>query len=269
MSSQNPFAVSDKYQNDTIKARVQARIKRAEQARNNLVKIEETISNKEKYMTRRGQEPCHLPGYVPNKGGMEKVFDKYETVSKSNQSYKDIVDKKPQVDNYFKNYIDNKKPPKVDLIEEKKIYNDNKKQQQNQITKDWDAQIKIDNGIRDKIEMNYRERLEKDKNIYEEKLNKQAQIKRDRIKRNAEDYLKTNTRLIEDKKQKYRNNEINNHDYEVNKARENQKEIDYLNKMEKQYIKDQKAEFNRVLDEQNKEQQRKYQRLRDIEYGNF
>ena len=39
--------------------------------------------------------------------------------------------------------------------------------------------------------------------------------------------------------------------------------------MEKQYIKDQKAEFNRVLDEQNREQQRKYQRLRDIEYGNF
>ena len=140
-------------------------------------------------------------------------------------------------------------------MKKKKIYNDNKKQQQNQITKDWDAQIKIDNGIRDKIEMNYRERLEKDKNIYEEKLNKQAQIKRDRIKRNAEDYLKTNTRLIEDKKQKYRNNEINNHDYEINKARENQKEIDYLNKMEKQYIKDQKAEFNRVLDDQNREQQ--------------
>ena len=49
----------------------------------------------------------------------------------------------------------------------------------------------------------------------------------------------------------------------------NQKEIDYINNMEKQYIKEQKAEFNRVLDEQNKEQQKKYQKLRDIEYGNF
>ena len=42
-----------------------------------------------------------------------------------------------------------------------------------------------------------------------------------------------------------------------------------INNYEKQYIKDQKAEFNRVLDDQNREQQRKYQRLRDIEYGNF
>ena len=52
-------------------------------------------------------------------------------------------------------------------------------------------------------------------------------------------------------------------------AKENQKELDLINNIEKQYIKEQKAEFNRVLDEQNKEQQRKYQRLRDIEYGNF
>ena len=44
-------------------------------------------------------------------------------------------------------------------------------------------------------------------------------------------------------------------------AKENQKEIDYVNNMEKQYIKEQKAEFNRILDEQNKEQQKKYQKL--------
>ena len=37
MSSENPFAVSEKYTNDKIKSRVQERIKRAEQARNNLL----------------------------------------------------------------------------------------------------------------------------------------------------------------------------------------------------------------------------------------
>lgn len=269
MSYQNPFSTSDKYRNEKTKARVQARIKRAEQARNNLVQIEEKITDKDKYMTRRGQEPCTLPGYVSNKGGMEKVFDKYEKVSKGNQSYKEIIDKKPQVDNYFKNYIDNTKAPNVDMIEEKKIFVDNKKRNQEQIVKDWDNQIKTDNGIRDRIEMNYQEKLAKDKNLYEEKINKQAKIKRDKIKRNTEDYLSTNTKLIEDKKQKVINREKNEHDYEVNKARENQKELDYINNIEKQIIKDQKAEFNRVLDDQNREQQRKYQRLRDIEYGNF
>ena len=135
--------------------------------------------------------------------------------------------------------------------------------------KDWDEQIKLDNKIRDNIEMNYNKILEKDKNIFEEKYQKQDKIKRDKIKRNKEDYLKINSKLIEAKKERYKNDIINNHDYEINKAKENQKEIDYVDKMEKEYIKEQKAEFNRILDDQNKEQQRKYQKLRDIEYGNF
>ena len=81
--------------------------------------------------------------------------------------------------------------------------------------------------------------------------------------------MKINNRLIEEKREKNKNNFMNDHQYEINKAKENQKEIDYLNNMEKQYIKDKKAEFNRILDDQNKEQQKKYQKLRDIEYGNF
>ena len=135
--------------------------------------------------------------------------------------------------------------------------------------KDWDEQIKLDNQIRDNIEMNYNKALEKDKNIFEEKYQKQDKIKRDKIKRNTEEYLKTNNRLIEEKTKRNQNNLKNNQEYEINKANENQKEIDYINNMEKQYIKEQKAEFNRILGEQNKEQQKKYQKLRDIEYGNF
>ena len=135
--------------------------------------------------------------------------------------------------------------------------------------KDWDEQIKLDNKIRDNIEMNYNKILEKDKNIFEEKYQKETKIKRDKIKRNTEDYLKINTKLIEERKEKNKNNNKNNYEYELNKAKENQKAIDYANNYEKEYIKEQKAEFNRVLDEQNKEQQRKYKRLRDIEYGNF
>ena len=81
--------------------------------------------------------------------------------------------------------------------------------------------------------------------------------------------MKINNKLIEAKKERNKNDIKNNYDYEINKAKENQKEIDYVDKMEKEYIKEQKAEFNRILDDQNKEQQRKYQKLRDIEYGNF
>ena len=269
MSYQNPFAISDRYQNEKIQSRVQARIKRAEQARNNLLNYEEKISDKDKYITRRGQEPCALPGYVSNKGGMEKVFNKYEQVSNKNQNYKEIVDKKPQVDNYFHNYIDNKKAPKVDFVEEKKVFDNDKKKYQKQVVKDWDDQIKTDNSIRDKFEMNYREKLEKDINKYEEKINTQDKIKRSKIKRNTEDYLNVNSKLIEDKKMKNKNNIKNDYDYAVIKAKENQKELDMINNIEKKYNQEQRKEFNRVLDEQNKEQQRKYQRLRDIEYGNF
>ena len=269
MSYQNPFAISERYQNEKINARVQARIKRAEQARNNLLNYDEKISDKDKYITQRYQEPCSLPGYASNKGPMEKVFNKYEQVSKNNQNYKEVVDKRPQVDNYFNNYVNNKKAPKVDFVEEKKVFNDDKKRYQKKVVKDWDEQIKTDNGIRDKIEMNYRERLEKDINTYEEKINNQDKIRRNKIKRNTEDYLNVNGKLMEDKKNKNMNNAKNNYDYEVMKAKENQKELDMINNMEKEYNQEQKREFNRVLDEQNKEQQRKYQRLRDIEYGNF
>ena len=269
MMPQNPFAVSDKFQEGKIKSRVQARIKRAERARENLVKIEENISQKDKYITNRYNEPCSLPGYVSNKSGMEKVFNKYENISKNNQKYEKELNTKPQEDKYFDNYIKNKKVEKVDLLEEKKEKINEKKKVQKKIVRDWDEQIKLDNKIRDNYEMNYNKILEKDKNFYEEKYNKQAKIKRDKIKRNTEDYLKINNRLIEEKREKNKNNFMNDHQYEINKAKENQKEIDYLNNMEKQYIKDQKAEFNRILDDQNKEQQKKYQKLRDIEYGNF
>ena len=84
--------------------------------------------------------------------------------------------------------------------------------------KDWDEQIKLDNQIRDNIEMNYKKALEKDKNIFEEKYQKQDKIKRDKIKRNTEEYLKTNNRLIEEKTKRNQNNLKNNQEYEIKKS---------------------------------------------------
>ena len=269
MLTQNPFAISDRYENSKIKSRVQARIKRTEKVRENLSKIEENISEKDKYITNRYKQPCSLPGYVSNKGRMEKVVNKYENISKNNEKYEKVLNSNIQEDKYYDNYIKNKYPVKVDLLKEKKEEDNEKKKFQKKIVKDWDDQIKLDNKIRDNIEMNYNKILEKDKNIYEEKYQKETKIKRDKIKRNTEDYLKTNNRLIQEKKEKNKNYNKNNYEYELNKAKENQKAIDYVNNYEKEYIKEQKAEFNRTLDEQNKEQQRKYKRLRDIEYGNF
>ena len=269
MFSQNPFAISDKYENSKIKSRVQERIKRTEKVRENLSKIEENISEKDKYITNRYNQPCSLPGYVSNKGRMEKILNKYENISKNNEKYEKELNSNIQEDKYYDNYIKNKYPVKVDLIKEKEEKDKEKKIWQKKVVKDWDEQIKLDNKIRDNIEMNYNKILEKDKNIFEEKYQKETKIKRDKIKRNTEDYLKINTKLIEERKEKNKNNNKNNYEYELNKAKENQKAIDYVNNNEKEYIKEQKAEFNRVLDEQNKEQQRKYKRLRDIEYGNF
>jgi len=269
MFSQNPFAISDKYENSKIKSRVQERIKRTEKVRENLSKIEENISEKDKYITNRYKQPCSLPGYVSNKGRMEKILNKYENISKNNEKYEKELNSNIQEDKYYDKYIKNKYPVKVDLIKEKEEKDNEKKIWQKKVVKDWDEQIKLDNKIRDNIEMNYNKILEKDKNIFEEKYQKETKIKRDKIKRNTEDYLKINTKLIEERKEKNKNNNKNNYEYELNKAKENQKAIDYVNNYEKEYIKEQKAEFNRILDEQNKEQQRKYKRLRDIEYGNF
>ena len=269
MFSQNPFAISDKYENSKIKSRVQERIKRTEKVRENLSKIEENISEKDKYITNRYKQPCSLPGYVSNKGRMEKILNKYENISKNNEKYEKELNSNIQEDKYYDKYIKNKYPVKVDLIKEKEEKDKEKKILQKKVVKDWDEQIKLDNKIRDNIEMNYNKILEKDKNIFEEKYQKETKIKRDKIKRNTEDYLKINTKLIEERKEKNKNNNKNNYEYELNKAKENQKAIDYVNNYEKEYIKEQKAEFNRILDEQNKEQQRKYKRLRDIEYGNF
>ena len=127
MISQNPFAQSDKYENNKIKSRIQARIKRVEKARENLNKIEEKISDKDKFITKSYQQPCTFPGYVKNKGGMEKVINKYENISKNNQKYEKVLNIKPQEDKYFDNYIKNKKPEKFDALEEKKELEKEKK----------------------------------------------------------------------------------------------------------------------------------------------
>ena len=150
----NPFSVSDKYENNKLKSRIQARIKRAEKARDNLCKIEEKISDKDKYITQRYQQPCALPGYVSNKTGMEKVVNRYENISKNNEKYEKILNTNIQEDKYYDNYIKNKKIEKVDLLEEKKEKDLEKKKFQKKIVKDWDEQIKTDNKIRDNIEMN-------------------------------------------------------------------------------------------------------------------
>ena len=177
MIPQNPFAISDKYQDNKIKTRVQARIKRAEKAREKLNKLEENISSKDKYITQRYQQPCSLPGYVSNKGQMEKVFNKYENVSKNNQKYEKELNTKPQEDKYFDNYIKNKKAEKVDLLEEKKEKINEKKKVQKKIVRDWDEQIKLDNKIRDNYEMNYNKILEKDKISMKKNIIKKLKLK--------------------------------------------------------------------------------------------
>ena len=214
MFSQNPFAISDKYENSKIKSRVQERIKRTEKVRENLSKIEENISEKDKYITIRYKQPCSLPGYVSNKDRMEKVVNKYENISKNNEKYEKELNSNIQEDKYYDKYIKNKYPVKVDLIKEKEEKDKEKKILQKKVVKDWDEQIKLDNKIRDNIEMNYNKILEKDKNIFEEKYQKETKIKRDKIKRNTEDYLKINTKLIEERKEKNKNNNKNNNEYE-------------------------------------------------------
>ena len=100
---------------------------------------------------------------------MEKILNKYENISKNNEKYEKELNSNIQEDKYYDNYIKNKYPVKVDLIKEKEEKDKEKKILQKKVVKDWDEQIKLDNKIRDNIEMNYNKILEKDKNIFEEK----------------------------------------------------------------------------------------------------
>ena len=124
----DPYEKSKLYQEDYINNRVEERMRMQEKAAE---KMEQGISNKDKFITRKGQEQFYFYGKMEN-FHIKKTKEKYDELQKKNAGYKVT---KEQEDKYFKNYVDNAKPTSLDEID-REMYEDegrriNKQQQYN------------------------------------------------------------------------------------------------------------------------------------------
>ena len=124
----DPYEKSKFYQEDYINNRVEQRMRMQEKAAE---KMDQGISNKDKFITRKGQEPFYFHGKMEN-FYIKKTKKKYDQTQKKNEGYKIT---KEQEDKYFKNYVDNAKPTTLEEID-RELYEDegkkiNKQQQYN------------------------------------------------------------------------------------------------------------------------------------------
>ena len=115
-----PYERSQLYQQDYINDRVEQRIRMQELAAE---KMDQGISNKDKFITKKGQEQFYFYGNMEDYQ-MKKTKEKYDKVQKKNEGYKNINIKE---DKYFKSYVDNAKPTTIEQIDQEYFENEGKK----------------------------------------------------------------------------------------------------------------------------------------------
>ena len=259
----DPYEKSKLYQEDYFNNRVEQRMRMQEKAAE---KMDQGISNKDKFITRKGQEPFYFHGNMENYH-IKKTKEKYEQTQKKNEGYKVTKD---QEDKYFKNYVDNAKPTTLDQID-KEFYEDegrriNKQQQYNKALND---QINSNRAMKKKFENDYNQRLADSKKIEDEKYQREQKVKEDKRMKNKNDFYNTNQKLIEQK------NEAKKFDYKQSVEFDNKindkikKQMDYIEENEYRKKEDKKNRYKQALDKQVKQQKIRRKREYDIEHGNF
>ena len=259
----DPYEKSKLYQEDYINNRVEQRMRIQEKAAE---KMDQGISNKDKFITRKGQEPFYFHGNMENYH-IKKTKEKYEQTQKKNEGYKVTKD---QEDKYFKNYVDNAKPTTLEQID-KELYEDegrriNKQQQYN---KALNEQINSNRAMKKRFENDYNQRLADSKKIADEKYERQEKYKEDERIKNKNDFYNTNKRLMEEK------NEAKKLDYNQNVEFDNRindkvkKQMDYMEEKEYRTKEDKKNRYKQALDKQVKQQKIRRKREYEIEHGNF
>ena len=259
----DPYEKSKLYQEDYINNRVEERMRMQERAAE---KMEQGISNKDKFITRKGQEQFYFHGKMEN-FHIKKTKEKYDELQKKNAGYKVT---KEQEDKYFKNYVDNAKPTTLDEID-REMYEDegrriNKQQQYN---KALNEQINSNRAMKNRFESDYSQRLADSKKIEDEKYQKEEKRKEDKRIQNKNDFWNTNKRLIEQK------NAAKKMDYNQNVEFDNKindkikKQMDYMEEKEYRRKEDKKNKYKQALDKQVNQQKIKRKRDYDIEHGNF
>ena len=259
----DPYEKSKLYQENYFNNRVEQRMRMQEKAAE---KMDQGISNKDKFITRKGQEPFYFHGNMENYH-IKKTKEKYEQIQKKNEGYKVTKD---QEDKYFKNYVDNAKPTTLDQID-KEFYEDegrriNKQQQYNKALND---QINNNRAMKKKFENDYNQRLADSKKIEDEKYQREQKLKEDKRMKNKNDFYNTNQKLIEQK------NEAKKFDYKQSMEYDNKindkikKQMDYIEENEYRKKEDKKNRYKQALDKQVNQQKIRRKREYDIEHGNF
>ena len=259
----DPYEKSKLYQEDYINNRVEQRMRMQEKAAE---KMDQGISNKDKFITRKGQEQFYFHGNMENYY-IKKTQDKYNQLQKHNEGYKVTKD---QEDKYFKNYVDNAKPTTLDQIDQELYENEGKRlNKQQQYNKALNDQINSNRAMKNRFETDYKKRLDDAKRIEDEKYYKEQKIKEDNRIKSINDFVNTNQRLIDQK------NEAKKFDYNQNVEFDNKindkvkKQMDYMEEKEYRRKEDKKNRYKQALDKQIDQQKIRRQREYDIEHGNF
>ena len=259
----DPYEKSKLFQEDFINNRVEQRMRMQEKAAENM---DQGISNKDKFIIRKGQEQFYFHGNMENYY-IKKTQDKYNKLQKQNEGYKVTKD---QEDKYFKNYVDNAKPTTLDQIDQELYENEGKRlNKQQQYNKALNDQINSNRAMKNRFETDYKKRLDDAKRIEDEKYYKEQKIKEDNRIKSKNDFVNTNQRLIDQK------NEAKKFDYNQNVEFDNKindkvkKQMDYMEEKEYRRKEDKKNRYKQALDKQVNQQKIRRKREYDIEHGNF
>jgi len=259
----DPYEKSKLYQEDFINDRVEQRIRMQEKAAE---KMDQGISNKDKFITKKGQEQFYFHGKMENYH-IKRTKEKYDQIQKNNAGYKVT---KEQEDKYFKNYVDNAKPTTLDQID-RELYEEEGRRinNQQQYNNALNEQIKSNRAMKNRFESDYNQRLADSKKAEDEKYNREEKIKEDKRIKNKNDFYNTNKRIMEQK------NEAKKSDYKQNVEFENKindkirRQMDYMEEKEYRRREDKKNRYKQALDKQIDQQKIRRQREYDIEHGNF
>ena len=258
-----PYERSQLYQEDFINDRVEQRIRMQEKVAE---KIDQGITNKDKFITKKGKEQFYFYGDRVDYN-VKKTKDKYDLIQKKNEGYK-ITNE--QEDKYFKNYVDNVKPTSLDQIDQEYFENEGKRiNRQIQYNKDLNDQINNAKAMRNKFEKDYNQRLIDEKKLDDERYFKEEKKKEEKRLKYKNDFKNTNEKLIAEKNEAKLMKQKQNVEYDNVINNQIRRQMDYIEEKEYRRKEDKKNRYKQALDKQIDQQKLRKQREYDIEHGNF
>jgi hypothetical protein len=258
-----PYERSQLYQEDFINDRVEQRIRMQEKVAE---KIDQGITNKDKFITKKGKEQFYFYGDRVDYN-VKKTKDKYDLIQKKNEGYKVTNE---QEDKYFKNYVDNVKPTSLDQIDQEYFENEGKRiNRQIQYNKDLNDQINNAKAMRNKFEKDYNQRLIDEKKLDDERYFKEEKKKEEKRLKYKNDFKNINEKLIAEKNEAKLMKQKQNVEYDNVINNQVKRQMDYIEQKEYRRKEDKKNRYKQALDKQIDQQKLRKQREYDIEHGNF